>query len=155
LCLSLRSIFTQKRSPQYVPVSLAFGQRNKGDNKMKYGTLAFVLAAIMVAGCATTQKSYQTTTTVTPEGQQQYTVGMTIQATGEDGKQDILSTPKITVAAGKKGQINVGDEKEENGVFCSVLVEEKENRLEALTTILVKEGGRTVLNTSQKTLMNR
>jgi type II secretory pathway component GspD/PulD (secretin) len=53
---------------------------------------------------------------------------MTIQATGEDGKQDILSTPKITVAAGKEGRISVGDEKEENGVFCTVLVEEKENR---------------------------
>ncbi len=105
---------------------------------MNYGTLAIVLAAIMVAGCATTQKSYQTTTTVSPAGQQQYTVGMTIQATGEDGKQDVLSTPKITVLAGTEGRITVGDEKEENGVFCTVLIEEKDNRLEALTTILVK-----------------
>jgi type II secretory pathway component GspD/PulD (secretin) len=122
---------------------------------MKYGTLAIVLAAIMVAGCATTQKSYQTTTTVSPAGPQQYTVGMTIQATGEDGKQDVLSTPKITVPAGEEGRITVGDEKEENGVFCTVLVEEKANGLETLTTVIVKEDGRTMLNTSQKTLVNR
>ena len=122
---------------------------------MKYTTLAVVLAAVMVAGCATTQKAYQTTTTVSPAGKQRYTVGITIQATAENGEQDVLSTPTITVPAGEEGKITVGDEKEENGVFCTVLVEEKENRLEALTTILVKEDGRTMLNTSQKTLVNR
>ncbi len=122
---------------------------------MKYGPLAFVLAAIMVAGCATTQTSYRTTTTVSPAGPKQYTVCMTIQATAEDGQQDMLSTPKITVPAGEEGQIKVGDEKEENGVFCTVLVEEKANGLETLTTVIVKEDGRTMLNTSQKTLVNR
>jgi uncharacterized lipoprotein YajG len=122
---------------------------------MKHATLAVVLAAMMVAGCATTKKSYQTTTTVSPAGQQQYTVGMTIQATGKDGKQDVLSTPKITVSVGKEGRITVGDEKEVNGVFCTVLVEENANRLETLTTIIVKEDGKTMLNTSQKTLVNR
>jgi len=80
---------------------------------------------------------------------------MTIQATAEDGQQDMLSTPKITVPAGEEGQIKVGDEKEENGVFCTVLVEEKANGLETLTTVIVKEDGRTMLNTSQKTLVNR
>jgi len=122
---------------------------------MKYGTLAFALAALLFAGCATTQKSYQTTTTVSPAGLKQYAIDMTIQATGEDGKQDVLSTPKITVIAGKEGQIRVCDEREENGVICTVLVEEKENSLETLTTILVKEDGKTMLNTSQKTLVNR
>jgi outer membrane murein-binding lipoprotein Lpp len=40
-----------------------FGQGYEGDRNMKHATLAVVLAAMMVAGCATTKKSYQTTTT--------------------------------------------------------------------------------------------
>ena len=122
---------------------------------MKYAALAVVLAAAMVAGCATTQKSYQTRITVAPAGQQRYTVGMTIQATAENGEQDVLSTPKITVPAGEEGRIKVGDEKEENGVFCTVLVEEKANGLETRTTVIVKEDGKTMLNTSQTTLVEK
>ena len=73
---------------------------------MKYTTLAFVLVAVMVAGCGTTQKAWQTTTTVSPTGQQQYTVGWTIQSTGGDGK-DILTTPNVTVSAGTEVVVRV------------------------------------------------
>jgi hypothetical protein len=121
---------------------------------MKYGTLAIVLAGVMVAGCVPTQKSYQTTTTVSPAGQQQYTVGWTIQSTGDDGK-DILTTPTVTVSAGTEGEIKVCDENEENGVFCTALVNKTATGLEAVTTVTVKENRKTVLNTLQKTAVNQ
>ena len=122
---------------------------------MKYGTLAIVLAGVMAAGCVTTQKAYQTTTTVSPVGQQQYTVGWTIQTTEKDGSQRILSTPKVTVPAGMEGKVELSDDKEGNGVFCSVLVNEKANGFETLTTVIVKENGKTMLHTSQKTLVKK
>jgi type II secretory pathway component GspD/PulD (secretin) len=122
---------------------------------MKSAMLAGVLATVMVAGCVTTQKSYQTTTTVTPAGQGQYTVGWTIQATEENGNQSILSTPTVTVPAGTEGEIKVCDEKQQDGVFCTALVNETPNGLETLTTVTVKEKGKTTLNTSQKTLVKK
>jgi hypothetical protein len=132
--------------------------------KMKHTTLAFVLAAVitlafvlatdMVAGCDTTQKAWQTTTTVSPIGQQQYTVGWTIQSTGDDGK-DILTTPNVTVSAGTEGVIRVCGANEENGVFCTALVNKTATRLEVITTVTIKENGKTVLNTLQKTAVNQ
>ena len=121
---------------------------------MKYTTLAFVLVAVMVAGCGTTQKAWQTTTTVSPTGQQQYTVGWTIQSTGGDGK-DILTTPNVTVSAGTEGVVRLPGANEENGVFSTALVNKTATGLEAVTTVTVKENGKTVLNTLQKTAVNQ
>ncbi len=115
-----------------------------------------MLAAVMVAGCATTQKSYQTTTAVSPAGQpQQYMVEFKIRETGEDGKQNVLSAPRVTVKAGQEGQIKVCGEKEENGVFCTALVKETANGVEVHTTVTVKEDGTKVLNTLQKTVVTK
>ena len=117
-------------------------------------TLAFVIATDMVAGSDTTQKAWHTTTTVSPIGQQQYTVGWTIQSTGDDGK-DILTTPNVTVSAGTEGVVRVRGANEENGVFCTALVNKTATGLEAVTTVTVKENGKTVLNTLQKTAVNQ
>lgn len=132
--------------------------------KMKQTTLAFVLAAVitlafvlttdMVAGCDTAQRAWETTTTVSPIGQQQYTVGWTIQSTGDDGK-DILTTPTVTVSAGTEGVIRVCGANEENGVFCTALVNKTATGLEVITTVTIKENGKTVLNTLQKTAVNQ
>ena len=73
----------------------------------------------------------------------------------ENGKPVNRSTPRITVPVGEEGRFTVGDEKEMNGVFCTVLVEENANRLETLKTIIVKENGETMLNTPQKTLVEK
>lgn len=120
---------------------------------MRYSILAAVLASVMVSGCATSQKSYQTTTTVSPAGQQQYTIGWTIQATEEDGSENVLSTPRVTVQAGSEGSIKVCDDNEENGVFCTALVTKTPQGLEALTTVTVKKNGKAMLKTSQKTIV--
>lgn len=120
---------------------------------MRYSILAVVLACLMASGCATAQKSYHTTTTVSPAGQQQYTVGWTITSTEEDGSENVLSSPRVTLQAGKEGKIEVCNETEENGVFCTALVKKTTQGLEALTTVTIKEDGKTTLNTSQKTVV--
>ena len=138
-----------------MPLTLPFGHKEEGDKRMRYASLAIALAAVMVAGCATTPKSYQTTTTVSPAGQQQYTVEFRIQETAEDGTQNVLSAPTAVTMAGKEATIKVCDEKEEDVIFCTVLVNETANGVEALTTITVKEDGKKILSTSQKTVMKK
>ena len=120
---------------------------------MRYESVVIALAAVMLAGCATTHKSYQTTTTVSPVGQQQYTVEFNIQETAGDGTQNLLSAPKLITKAGEEATIKACDEKEEDGIFCTAIVNEIADGIEALTTITVKEDGKKVLNTSQKTVM--
>lgn len=124
---------------------------------MKYGILAIAIAAIIVTGCAPTPaaKAYQTTVTVKPVSAQRYSVDVSIVATDEDGKQDILSTPGITLPPGEEGQVKVGNNTEGNGVFCTMLIEEKPGKVEALTTVVIKEEGITVLNTTQKTVIDK
>jgi len=124
---------------------------------MKYGILAIVIAAIMVTGCAPrpATKSYETTVTVEPVSDPRYAVHVSIVATHEDGKQDILSTPGITLPPGEEGQVNVPSDKEGNGIFCTMLINEKPGKVEALTTVVIKEDGMKVLNTTQKTVIKR
>jgi len=120
---------------------------------MRYSTLAIAFACVIASGCATTQRSYQTTTTVSPAGPQQYTIGWTIQEAEDNGNENVLSTPRITVQAGTEGNIKVCDKSEENGVFCTALVNKTTHGLEALTTVTIKKDGQTTLNTSQKTIV--
>ena len=84
----------------------------------------------------------------------QYTVGWTIQSTGDDGK-DILTTPNVTVSAGTEGVVRVRGANEENGVFCTALVNKTATGLEVVTTVTIKENWKTVLNTLQKTAVNQ
>jgi hypothetical protein len=124
---------------------------------LKHGILTIAIATIMVTGCAPrpAAKSYETTVTVKPVSNQRYAVDVSIVATGEDGKQDILSTPGITLAPGEEGQVNVPSDKEGNGLFCTMLIIEKQGKVEALTTVVINEDGIEVLNNSQKTVIKR
>ena len=120
---------------------------------MRRVAIAIALAAIMGTGCATTERSYQTSATVTPAGQpHQYTVEFRIT---EVGREKVLNAPRVTVNAGQEGQIRVCDEKEDNGVFCTALVTETESGLEALTTVTVKADGKETLSSSQTTIIKK
>lgn len=124
---------------------------------MKYGILAIVIAAIMLSGCDSkpAAKSYETTVTVKPVSDQRYAVDVSIVATHVDGKQDILSTPGITLPPGEQGQVEMPSDKEGNGLFCTMLINEKPGEVEALTTVVIQEDGIKVLNTSQKTAIKK
>ena len=121
---------------------------------MRCAALVIALVAIMAAGCATTERSYQTSTTVAPAGPAHvYTVEFKIWQTGKDGEQTLLGAPMITLKAGEKARISMHDKKKESGIFCTALVTETESGLEALTTVIVKEEGTETLNTSQTQTM--
>jgi len=92
---------------------------------------------------------------VKPVSDQRYAVDVSIVATHEDGKQDILSTPGITLPPGEEGQVKMPSDKEGNGLFCTMLINEKPGEVEALTTVVIQEHGIKVLNTSQKTVIKK
>ena len=56
---------------------------------------------------------------------------------------------------GEKGQLIVCDKTEENGLFCTAIVNDKKAGLETLTRITIKENGKTLLDTSHKTLVKK
>jgi len=114
------------------------------------------MAGLALGGCMTAQDGYRTEATVTPGTEaHQYVVQFKITDVAKDGKTDILSTPKVTVKAGKEAKITVADKKEQNGVFCTALVKESEGGIEAVTTVVVKEKGTEKLNTTQSVTLKK
>ncbi len=61
-----------------------------------------------------------------------------------------MASPKILVNAAQEGRVSIGDEKEENGVVCTVFVTETDNGVEATTTVTVKAEGKNVYLSRQK-----
>ena len=121
---------------------------------MKKGMMA--VAGLVLGACMTAQAGYRTETTVVPGTEaHQYVVQIKIIDVAKDGKMDVLSAPKVTVKAGEEGKINVGDEKEQNGIFCTALVKEVEGGIEAVTAVVVKEKGTEKLSTAQSVTLKK
>ncbi len=121
---------------------------------MKKGMMA--VAGLILGACMTAQAGYRTETTVEPGAEaHQYVVQTKLIEVSKDGKTDVLSAPKLTVKAGEEAKINVGDEKERSGVFCTALVKEIEGGIEAVTTVVVKEKGTEKLSTAQSVTLKK
>ena len=121
---------------------------------MKKGIWA--MAGLVLGACMTAQAGYRTETTVASGTEaHQYVVKIIIIDVAKDGKTDVVSAPMVTVKAGEEGKITVGDEKEQNGVFCTALVKEIEGGIEAVTTSVVKEKGVEKLSTAQSVTLKK
>lgn len=113
---------------------------------MKKTLIAIALIILMCFGCATTQKSYQTSATITQDTlEDRYTVLFKITEI-EGETETILSQPKITVNTGMKGKIQQYDEAEQSGVFCTALVTEEGNKTEAITSVIIMNKGKEDVN---------
>ena len=118
-----------------------------------------IVAGVILGACITAQAGYRTEVVVRPvdkagnpslsSEEHQFEVQFKIIEVAKDGTTNLLSTPKVATIAGQEAQIKVGDEKEENGVFCTALVKEVDGGIEAITTVVVKEKGIEQLNTAQ------
>jgi hypothetical protein len=121
---------------------------------MKTTISALALGVLICTGCATTQRSYKTDLRIIPGNVfHTYVVEYKITETSkslsgtiEQENANILSVPALTVFAGREGQMKVCDPAEQNGVICTALVKENDEGIEAVTSVLVKEKGRTILN---------
>ena len=113
-----------------------------------------MVAVVFTAGLALAigaEAAYRTEATVTPsDTAHQYVVQFKITKVGKDGKTDVLSTPKLEVKAGTEADIHVGDDQLQSGVFCTAIVREVADGVEAVTTVTIKEKGTEKLSTSQR-----
>lgn len=116
---------------------------------------AIVAVICLVLGvCVSADAGYQTEATVTPgPGAHQYLVKFEIMHVGADGKTDMLSAPKLLVAAGEEGKAVVGTQTD--NVACSALVAETDTGVVVTTTVTVKEKGTIALSTSQKVTIGK
>jgi hypothetical protein len=82
----------------------------------------------------------------------QYTVAIKIHHS-PDGKQwDVLSAPRIVVRAGQEGKIEIKDDKTDNGVECTVLVNEAAAGVVEMNVVCkVQEAGRAPWQSELKT----
>jgi hypothetical protein len=109
-----------------------------------------VVAGLVLGTCMTAQAGYRTETTVAPGMEaHQYVVQIKIIDVAKDGKMKLLSAPKIGVRAGQESKIDLEDGKEQDGVFCTVLVKEIAGGIQADTTVIVKDKSTEKLNTTQ------
>jgi len=116
------------------------------------------VVGLILGACVTAQAGYRTEATIRPVGEaHQFEVTFRIMEVAQDGKTNVLSAPRIVVTAGQEGQIRIGSEaaKEEDGVFCTVLVKEADDGVEAVTTVTIKEKGSEKLSTSQSITLKR
>lgn len=117
--------------------------------------MRMMIIAIMAA-CITAEAAYRTETVIVPNAEaHHYTAQITIIDVSKDGKKDVLSAPKVIVKAGEEGTVTIGDEKKQNGIFCTVLVTEIAEQIEAKTTILVKEKGEEKLSSEQRVTIKK
>ena len=116
---------------------------------MKKTIIAMAMGVLICSGCTSTQKSYQTSATVTQTKQaHQYTVEFKIKDI-EGKTENIVSAPKLIIKAGEKGEVRLCDEGGNNGVFCTALVTENENWIEAITKVTIKSEGKEDLSNTQ------
>lgn len=121
---------------------------------MKKGMMAVV--GLVLGACVTAQAGYRTEAVVTPATEaHQYVVQFKIMDVAKDGMTDVLSAPKLVVKVGEEGKINVSDEKEQDGLFCTALVKEIEGGIVAITTVVVKAKGAEKLSTCQTVTLKK
>jgi len=121
---------------------------------MTMKTAIVAVIGLVLGICASADAGYQTEATVTPgPGVHQYLVKFEIMDVGADGKTDILSAPKLLVAAGEEGKAAFGTLTD--NVACSALVSETDTGVEVTTTVTVKEKGTITLSTSQKVTIEK
>lgn len=100
--------------------------------------------------------SYHVDVKVAPAGEpKQYMIEFRISETQAGGKTNVLSAPRIVTLAGQEGRIQVSDGEEQSGIFCTAQVNEKEDGIEAVTSVEVKEGGKTLWSNSQSTTVKK
>ena len=141
-------------NPSYLSMRKEAVERNAGRFQKTAAVLVAALICAIVAGCAAAPRSYRTSAAVAPSGEPHiYTVDFSISHVGEDGETRVLSSPRISVKAGQEGQIMICDEDGRNGYSCTALVTEREDGIEAVTRITVKEEGEEELCNSQSMIV--
>jgi hypothetical protein len=111
---------------------------------------------LVLGVCISAQAAYRTEVKVTPSTEPHlFVVEFKIVDVAKDGKMTVLSAPKMAVKADQEGKINVVNEKEESGVFCTALVKETDDSVEVTTTVIVKDKGLEKLNNAQIVTLKR
>lgn len=124
---------------------------------MRFTALAGLWGAVLLTGCAAPPtKSFRTDVTISPAKEVgQYVVEFKIAETEPDGSVHVVSAPKVTVLAGQQAKISIQDETSKSGVFCKALITEADNSVETVTSVRVKQDGRDVWSSTQKTTIRR
>ena len=103
---------------------------------------AGAVVSVVGSSCMTAQASYRTETTVTPGAQaDEYVVHIKIMDSAKQGNEAVLSAPKLHVKTGEEGKCTVSDLNEQNGLFCTAIVNEIEGGIEAVTSVVMKHNG--------------
>jgi hypothetical protein len=110
-------------------------------------------AVVIVNGKGTPPNTYGVKLKIAQvEGQtNQFKVEFLISEKHADGKEDLLSAPRITVLGGSEGIIQVLDEGERNGVICTATVTPKDAALKVDTCVTIKRDGKVLWSCSQET----
>jgi len=110
-------------------------------------------AVVIIAGKGTPPNTYGVKLKVTPVAgaENQFMVEFRISEVQPNGKESILSAPRVTVLGGMEGMMKVADEGERNGVICTATVTPKEKDLLVDTSVTIKEDGKVLWSCSQET----
>ncbi len=114
-------------------------------------------AVVIALGRGTPANTYGVKLKVAPvEGvENQFVVEFRISEKASDGKENLLSAPKIMLLAGNEGVIKVVDDGERNGVICTATVTPKEGELRVDTLVTIKRDGKVLWSCSQETTVVR
>jgi type II secretory pathway component GspD/PulD (secretin) len=103
--------------------------------------------AVVITGKAGSH-SYVTEATIQPISQAEKQYLVTCKITDKCHNQD-LSAPKLTVKAGQQAEIKQCNDNESSGIFCTALVNEKDNGIECVIKVVIKENGKEAINHTQ------
>ncbi len=110
-------------------------------------------AVVIVCGKGTPPNTYGVKLKIAQlEGQtNQFIVEFRISEKQLEGKEDLLSAPRMTVMGGSEGTIQILDEGERNGVICTATVTPKNAGLQVDTCVTIKGDGKVLWSCSQET----
>jgi hypothetical protein len=126
---------------------------------MRKTVIAFALAGafsmfIQAGDRKEARTSTRTETRVSPTAEQgEFQVEIHIIGTDVNGRENRIAAPKLTLRAGQKGTLAVGEAN--NGIQCSAQVDDMPGKTEATVSVKVTQKGLDAYNATQTVVVNK
>jgi len=102
----------------------------------------------LASGCAAIRVGYEAETRVIPDGGE-FVVEFNISENLAGGKSRLVSSPRLRLSEGGKGEVTIGDD--HSSLKCTALVQRTAGGTRAMTRVRIRKGDREVW-TAQQTM---
>jgi len=121
--------------------------------KQVVSVIAVVVLGILT-GCASSKVAYRSKATLTPAPEAgQFDVAFVIEDIADPANPTVVSSPRLRLLKGKKGNMSVGDDN--SSIVCTALVDDASGQPEARTIVSIKKNGKEIWSDTQTVAVSK